>query len=93
MTDHVVHQLGPFAIPLLSPRHVRVYVPPHDAGGAPAPVLYMFDGQNLFDDEPSYAGGWHLHRSVRALGLKHRRAPVIVGIDHGGTARIEELSP
>lgn len=93
MTDHVLHRLGPFTIPHLAPRHVRVYVPPRAGGGAPAPVIYMFDGQNLFDDEPSYAGGWHLHRTACSLGLKHGRAPVIVGIDHGGAARIEELSP
>jgi len=56
-------------------------------------VLYMFDGQNVFDDEPSYAGGWHLHNAARNLAVKHRRAPVIVAIEHGGAARIQELSP
>jgi enterochelin esterase-like enzyme len=93
MTDYVIHHLGPFEVPHLKPRLVRVYTPPRDRREAPAPVLYMFDGQNLFDDEPSFAGGWHLHRAVRALHTKHRRAPVVVGIDHGGEARIHELSP
>lgn len=93
MTDYVIHRLGPFPVAHLAPRLVRVYVPPRDAGGPPSPVLYMFDGQNVFDDEPSYAGGWHLHRIARALSVKHGRAPVIVGIDHGGEARIQELSP
>ena len=92
MTDYVLHHLGPFEVPGLRPRLVRVYTPPHPARG-PAPVLYMFDGQNLFDDEPSYAGGWHLHKTARSLWKKHGRAPVIVGIDHGGEARIEELAP
>lgn len=92
MTDYVLHHLGPLDVPHLRPRRVRVYVPPRDRHGA-SPVLYVFDGQNVFDDEASYAGGWHLHNTARSLGKKHGRAPVIVGIDHGGDARIEELSP
>ena len=92
MTDYVIHHLGPFELPGLRSRLVRVYVPPRDRSG-PSPVLYMFDGQNVFDDDPSYAGGWHLHRTARSLARKHGRAPVIVGIDHGSEERIEELSP
>jgi predicted alpha/beta superfamily hydrolase len=92
MTDYVLHHLGPLDVPHLRPRRVRVYVPPRDRH-AVSPVLYVFDGQNVFDDEPSYAGGWHLHNTARSLAKKHGRAPVIVGIDHGGDARIEELSP
>ena len=92
MTDYILHHLGPLEVPGLRPRRVRVYVPPRD-GQAVSPVLYMFDGQNVFDDEASYAGGWHLHNTARSLGKKHGRAPVIVGIDHGGDTRIEELAP
>jgi enterochelin esterase-like enzyme len=92
MTDYILHHLGPFDVPGHRPRRVRVYVPPRDRH-ATSPVLYMFDGQNCFDDEPSYAGGWHLHRTARSLWKKHGHAPVVVGIDHGGDARIDELSP
>ncbi len=93
MTDHVIHRLGPFDIPRVGPRHVRVYVPPRPLRGPPSPVLYLFDGQNVFDDAPSYAGGWHLHRTAHGLAKKHHRAPVLVGIEHGGEARIGELAP
>jgi predicted alpha/beta superfamily hydrolase len=93
MTDYVLRHLGPFDIPQIGPRSVRIYCPPRPPGGAPSPVLYMFDGQNVFDDEPSFAGGWHLHNTVRALAKRYGRAPVIVGVDHGGAARMEELSP
>ncbi|MCB9565937.1 MAG: alpha/beta hydrolase [Myxococcales bacterium] len=89
-----IHTLGPFTIPWLrGPRLVRVYAPPRPAGAPPPPVLYMFDGQNIFDDEPSFAGGWHLHRAVFGLAERGLQAPVIVGIDHGGAARVRELSP
>lgn len=55
----------------------------------------MFDGQNLFDDGPSYAGGWWLHEAVerRARSRRQAVAPVVVGIDHGGVLRKRELNP
>jgi predicted alpha/beta superfamily hydrolase len=94
MTDYVLHRQGPFEIPHVGARHVRVYAPPRGrAHHGPAPVLFMFDGQNVFDDAPSYAGGWHLHKTARGLATKYGRAPVIIGVEHGGAARIEELSP
>ena len=82
-----VEILGPFDVPGLTARRVRVFVP---ASYASAGVMYLFDGQNLFDDEPSFAGGWHLDEVVRGLGAA---APAIVGVDHGGQDRIHELGP
>ena len=92
MAEHVIHRMGPFEIPGIGARHVRVCEPPRDRN-APSPVLYVFDGQNVFDDGPSYAGGWHLHRAACALHKRAGRAPVVVGVEHGGEARIAELSP
>ena len=86
--------LGPFKVPWLTgERRVRVFVPRPLAPGARLPVLYMFDGQNIFDDGPSFCGGWHLHETASALAARGRTMPVIVGIDHGGPRRIDELSP
>lgn len=90
MTDYVLEKLGPFDVPHVGPRHVRVYVPP-GGGPGPRPVLYLFDGQNIFHDGPSYAGGWHLHRIAQRFAVQQRVAPILVGVDHGGTARVEEL--
>lgn len=91
--EYVIYKLGPFAVPGLRPRYVRVYAPDEVRGARPAPVLYVFDGQNLFHDAPSYAGGWHLHHAARALHEEGLTAPVLVGIDHGDEARPVELSP
>ncbi len=90
MTDHVIEKLGPFDVPHVGPRHVRVYVP---TGPSPAarPVLYLFDGQNVFHDAPSYVGGWHLHRTAQRFASQKRAAPILVGIDHGGASRVDEL--
>lgn len=88
-----MHILGPFEVlPGVAPkRHVRVYVP-RRARPSERPLLLMFDGQNVFDDAPSFAGGWHAHRAVERLA-KSVSPPVIVGVDHGHEHRISELSP
>jgi predicted alpha/beta superfamily hydrolase len=84
--------MGPIEVPDYPPqRMVRIYVPTR----APAhdrPVLLLFDGQNVFDDKPSFAGGWHADKAVERLA-KNVPQPVIVGIDHGNEKRISELSP
>ena len=89
------HELGPFDIPgLPPPRRVRVYVPKGRIEGAARPALYLFDGQNVFGDEGSFAGGWYADRAVdRLIPARAVVAPVVVGLDHGGAARIDELGP
>jgi len=90
-----VNVLGPFAVPGFNPRHLRIYLPrgytPDQEGGNFG--LWMFDAQNIFGDEGSFSGGWHLHEAVERLARHGRPAPVIVGIDHGGVERIRELCP
>ena len=96
-----VNVLGPFSVPALPelpPRRVRIYLPrdytPERQGGSFG--LWLFDGQNVFDDAPSFCGGWHIHEAAERLaraGRAPRPVPVIIGIDHGGEARITELSP
>ena len=57
----------------LASRDVRVYVPP---GVGPWPVLYMHDGQNLFDPESMW-GGWRLQETLPTV------APMlVVGVDN-----------
>lgn len=84
--------LGPYPVPHLSERRIRIHLPAH-VGEGPPPLVVMFDGQNIFHDEPSFAGGWHLHATARQIVTKKRLEPVIVGIDHGGADRIHELVP
>jgi len=88
-----VSLLGPFAIPGLTSRRIRVYLPRDYHPSKPHFGLYLFDGQNAFDDAPSFAGGWHVQDAVEALAKSKRPMPVVVGIDHGGEQRILELSP
>lgn len=54
-------------------------------------MLVMFDGQNVFGDEGSFAGGWHAHEAVDKLPRTVHR-PTIVAVDNGGARRNAELS-
>lgn len=54
------------------------------------PVIYMHDGQNLFDRETSYVGEWEVDESLDSL---KNPETIIVGIEHGGNKRIDELTP
>ena len=69
---------------------------PRGGGGAAAlPVLYLNDGQNLFDPARAFAGGtWRVTETVHALVRQGAIPPVlVVGIDHGGERRSREYLP
>jgi predicted alpha/beta superfamily hydrolase len=51
----------------------------------------MLDGQNLFDDTTSFYGEWEVDESI--IKLTSSLKPVVIGIDHGGSERINELTP
>jgi predicted alpha/beta superfamily hydrolase len=87
-----INLLGPFTVPGLAPRLIRVYLPRTYTPAASHFGLYMFDGQNVFDDRPSFSGGWYIHEAVEGLAKSRRPAPVVIGIDHGGPGRNLELS-
>ncbi len=90
-----VQILPPVHIPGLErERTVRVYLPPGYATGRKRyRVLYMFDGQNLFDDATSYIGEWGVDETLDALARNEGLELIVVGIDHGNELRIRELSP
>lgn len=88
-----INLLGPFEVPGLPPRLIRVYLPRDYTPERSWFALYMFDGQNVFDDAPSFSGGWHLHGAVERLTRAGRPVPVAIGVDHGGQGRNLELSP
>lgn len=76
-----------------SSRDILVCLPPdYDAAGPPLPVVYMQDGQNLFDPATSFAEAWRADEVVRqaaGLGLRF----LLVGIPNGGPGRLDEYSP
>lgn len=83
-------EFGYFDPPWGPSRRMRVYVPTGVDLGKPHATLFLLDGQNVFGDPGSYAGGWHAHDAVESLGPRFWR-PVIVAIDNGGVARVREM--
>lgn len=73
-------------------RPVRVFVPAREEGEA-FPVIYMTDGQNLFDVESSSFGCWYTREAVRDERAKSGKAAVIVGIHNVDPWRTDELLP
>ena len=75
-------------------RLITIYLPPGYDGARAYPVLYMQDGQNLFDDERSFARhSWRLHEAAdEAIGARSAEPMIIAGIDHAGDKRIEEYT-
>lgn len=83
------------SVNIASPR-VTIWLPPgYDAGRRRYGVVYMHDGQNLFDRKRSgYDKVWAADKAVLRLVAAHRIAPVIVvGIDHPGDARYRQYFP
>jgi predicted alpha/beta superfamily hydrolase len=74
-------------------RDIFVYLPPsYGEGDRRFPVLYMHDGQNLFDQATSFSGEWHVDGTMEMLGRRGIEA-IVVGIPNLGEHRLDEYSP
>lgn len=78
-------------------RRLTVWIPPRSRARRVSlyPVLYLNDGQNLFDPARAFAGNtWRVQQTATRL-VRTRRIPplIIVGIDHGGARRGREYLP
>jgi len=56
------------------------------------PVLYLQDGQNLFDRATSFSGEWYVDKTMQALAPEGIEA-VVVGIPNAGEQRTAEYLP
>ena len=69
-------------------RHILVYLPPSLAAGETGrryPVLYMHDGQNLFDEGTSGSGEWQVDEAMERLAGEGLEA-IVVGIPNAEAA-------
>lgn len=74
-------------------RDILVFVPPSYArGSARYQVIYMHDGQNLFDAATSFAGPWGVGGAIERASRQGVDA-IVVGIPNIGATRIDEYSP
>lgn len=79
-----------------SVRDVLVWLPPGygaDPGRA-YPVLYLLDGQNVFEAAPGTPGEWGADETAQRLVSEGAVEPlVIVAVPHAGAARVSEYLP
>jgi predicted alpha/beta superfamily hydrolase len=83
---------------LPSDRDILVYLPPgYETNKRERyPVLYLHDGQNLFDGATSFIKGaeWEVDETAQRLIAAHAIRPlIIVGIYNTGRDRIDEYTP
>jgi enterochelin esterase-like enzyme len=77
-------------------RHVEIWLPPgyEDAGATRYPVLYMHDGQNLFDPRIANTGvDWGVDEAVVRLARRRTIPPIIVVGVWSTDKRSAEYSP
>lgn len=76
-------------------RHLLVYLPPSYKNESKRhyPVLYMQDGQNLFDNATSFAGEWGVDEAMENLAHQEGLEAIVVGIPNSGRNRLAEYSP
>lgn len=77
-------------------RTILVYLPPgyKPRGAQRYPVLYLQDGQNVFDKATSIGEEWHVDETAQSLIESGQIEPIIVvAIYNTGEHRIDEYTP
>lgn len=76
-------------------RRIWVYLPPSykQTKNKNYPVLYMNDGQNLFNEQTAFSGEWGVDECLDTLSKKINKECIVIGIDNGGDKRLNEYNP
>jgi predicted alpha/beta superfamily hydrolase len=97
MNEGTIQIIADFDMPQLKrKRNIRIYLPPnYTESKRRYGVLYMQDGQNLFDPKDSAFGSiWDIKTTLEQRHLTHTEDDIIVvGIDNGSRYRYAEYSP
>lgn len=74
-------------------RKIWVYLPPdyHESKKS-YPVIYMHDGQNLFDEAQAGFGEWGVDETLDSLALAGNPGAIVIGIENG-PQRLNEYNP
>jgi len=94
VTGNVVVLPGVHSPQLNNQRDLLVYLPPrYGESEAAYPVIYMQDGQNLFDQATAFGGHeWRVDETLEALATEGQAA-IAVGLPHMGESRLAEYNP
>lgn len=75
---------------LKTTKKIWVYLPKdYTTSTKKYPVIYMHDAQNLFDASTAPYGEWNVDETLDSISAQ----VIIIGIEHGGDKRIDELTP
>ena len=84
--DYEIPQLGKH-------RRISALLPyDYEQSDAHYPVLYMQDGQNLFNPNAPF-GDWGIDKALANLASQGKKDLIIIAIDHGESERIKEYQP
>lgn len=88
---HIINER--FNMPQLGRQsRIWIYLPKdYQSSKRSYPVIYMHDGQNLFDNYTSGYGEWGIDEILDKM--TGNKECIVVGIDHGGEYRITEYDP
>lgn len=74
-------------------RKISVYLPPnYEVSKASYPVLYIQDGQNVFDVNTSYSGEWEVDETLNTIYNETGFGLIVVAINHANEKRLNEYS-
>ncbi|MCD6544282.1 MAG: alpha/beta hydrolase [Flavobacteriaceae bacterium] len=83
-----------FYIPQLNrKRKIWLYLPPdYHNSQKKYPVIYMHDGQNLFDEKTSFSGEWRVDEALNQIFKDNGFGAIVIGIENGSNKRLDEYS-
>lgn len=91
---NVVVATNVYSPQLQNQRNLLVYLPPsYSHSDRHYPVLYMHDGQNLFDNATSFSGEWQVDETMEMLSREEQLEAIVVGVPNAGQERLNEYSP
>ncbi len=93
-SNNVYQITDSFYIPELARyRKISIYLPSsYKNSNERYPVLYMHDGQNLFDEHIAPFGEWGIDEALDTLQKQTGKYAIVVAIDHGNEKRITEYN-
>ncbi|ANI88613.1 hypothetical protein A9P82_04515 [Arachidicoccus ginsenosidimutans] len=82
-----------FFIPQLQrTRRVWIYLPQnYFTSSKKYPVIYMQDGQNIFDEATAFSGEWGVDDYLNSLPVEQQC--IVVAVDNGDSLRMNEYNP
>lgn len=84
-----------FFMPALNKhRRIWIYLPPdYNSSRKHYPVMYLHDGQNVFDEAHAPFGEWGVDECMDSLFQKDKPSCIVVAVENGQMDRMSEYNP